>query len=375
MQLQAHNQLTAVHLVGFNNLPKYIKPSVFLADLTLHIPDIKPKNIISMHVAINNNDNEKLNYMIGFNSVKIIKKLRDILGTGMVKLYKDEVQVVMPDLQTTSYCEYNMIVNDNVEMAKQPYKLTHKEETNALKVVEMLEEVCKEKIIHVNAICCTGLITFINISHSPLVLTLRNAADINGFELSESDTVALTGNVPSELLPQVDDNTPINDSATARLTTEQVVKSYGFKAIMEQYSKEQKDQSVNLIKDSFVKMKEVMFRSFKDVEEKLERKFDPIEAQLNLEHARYEDSINKLDVKVNEILEVQRAILEMVKKNEAQKKPQQQQSQRRQSQRQPPASSTAVNPPTCGITVASKSSTNEANWDLIDEELGVIKKI
>jgi hypothetical protein len=102
-------------LVGFNGVSKYITASVFLSDMTLHLPEIRAKSILSVHSIVNAADRNLNDFQIGFNSFKIIKKLEVILGIGFIELYKTNVQVFIPDKESYYNCEYNNIVKHIVK--------------------------------------------------------------------------------------------------------------------------------------------------------------------------------------------------------------------------------------------------------------------
>lgn len=90
------------------------------------------------------------------------------------------VQILIPDVESNSNCEYNKLIDDDLTQNKQPFKLSH-EETNTLKVAEILENICGEKYNFVSAICCTGNVTYINVNHPSLIFVLSNAAESNNF--------------------------------------------------------------------------------------------------------------------------------------------------------------------------------------------------
>jgi hypothetical protein len=63
------------HLVDFNGVPKYIKASVFLSDMTLHLSEIRAKSIISVHSIVNAADSNLNDFC---NALDILSSIRQI---------------------------------------------------------------------------------------------------------------------------------------------------------------------------------------------------------------------------------------------------------------------------------------------------------
>lgn len=299
------------HLVTFNGVPKYIKASVFLSDMVLHIPEIKAKTIISVHSSVNAVDNNLIDFQVGFNSVKIIKRLEEILGTGYFELYKNSVQLVIPDIESYNNCEYNQTVNDDLTQHKQPYKLTHSQDMNILKVMEMLEEICNDKYHYISAICNTGNITYINVNNSSSVLLLSSAAEMNKFKIEACDTIAIIGTIPSSLIPTHDIDTPVNISATSKMTPEEIVKFGGFKMIFEKFSKELKDKDLNMIKRALRESQATVQRSLDENERRVDEKLSPLETKVNTCLSRLEEISEKYDRNLSYMQSMEQNIFSM----------------------------------------------------------------
>lgn len=285
------------HLVGFNGVPKCIKTSIFLADMALNVPEVKSRTIISIHTTLNNCEPPTVNYLVGFNSVKIIKKLEEIFGTGYIELYKANVQVVIPDIQDTKECEYNHLVNDETQRSISPYKLTHKD-TNLLNICEMLEEICGDKFGFVSAICCVGETTYINLNLPNLLLKLTEAAEKFAFKIAESDTIAMTGTIPSEYMGDESADTPINQAETAKLSTEEIVKFTGFKSLIEKHEKEKKNESTNLIKATLLSLERQLQSTMYQTERNIEQMVAHQELKISSGFAKLEDSMNRLEMEI-----------------------------------------------------------------------------
>lgn len=353
------------HLVAFNGVPKYIKTSVFLTDLIRSIPDLRPKAVISIHCSQNKNDNETIDYLIGFNTIKIMKKLEEVCGNGYLNLYKKMVQFVMPDLESYNCCEYNVNVEEELTITKQPFKMTHTE-TNITEIITILENVCGEKFFHVSAICCTGETTYINVNHSALFFLLNKAADEFNYYIESSDTIAMTGIIPSALMPAEIEDTPVNSSSTAKLSTEEIVKFNGFKSIYDNYAKELKNQEINLIKRSLRESEATLHNAFNDLENKIEEKLIPIETKINTCLTRLEEVSQKLDRNQLFMIEMEKRLLYAVNNKETKiiAKPNTTTATTtvkatRGNKRQPP-----VNPSTNGTT-----GMGEGEWKHLEEEI------
>jgi hypothetical protein len=302
------------HLVGFNGVPKYIKASVFLSDMVLHLPEIRARSIISVHSIVNAADSNLNDFQIGFNSVKIIKKLEEILGTGYIELYKSNVQVVIPDIESYNNCEYNRLVNDDLTLQKQPYKLSHAD-MHILKIMEMLEEICGDKYHYISAICSTGNCTYINVNNSSSVLLLSSAAEKHKFKIEACDTIAITGSIPSALMPAQECDTPINNSATAKLTPEEIVKYGGFKLIFDLHLKEQKDKELNLIKRSLRENQACIQTSMDENENKIAEKLAPLEIKVNACLSRLEEISEKCDNNLSYMKTMEQNIITAISNN------------------------------------------------------------
>lgn len=362
------------HLVGFNGVPKYVKTSVFLTDMTLHIPEIKPKNLVSIHSSINNANNQALDYQIGFNTVKIIKRLEEIFGTGYIDLYKATVQTVMPDIESNSNCEFNKVVNDAMTTNKQPYKLTHKD-MNLIKIIELLEDICGDKFQYISAICCTGETTYINIEYSALVLMLSNASTTRDFKIDPCDTVALTGVIPSEMLPSENLETPVNSTDTARMSPEEIIKFSGFKKIFEKFSKNQKDAEINMIKGSLRETQGNIQSSLREIEMKIDEKFVPMETKFNAVYSRMNEIMSTMLENQKTIVDTQQQI--MIKMETIAK---------RSSKKIIPTTATSVNLSSTAALATSTSSSinpstygrieydNELNMALLEKEIDMTPK-
>jgi hypothetical protein len=61
--------------VGFNGVPKYIKASVFLSDMTLHLSEIRAKSIISVHSIVNAADSNLNDFC---NALDILSSIRQM---------------------------------------------------------------------------------------------------------------------------------------------------------------------------------------------------------------------------------------------------------------------------------------------------------
>lgn len=336
------------HLVAFNEVPKIVKTSLFLSDLALSVPDIRSRNIISIHCNTNSANPNNVDYLIGFNSTKIIKRIKDIFGTGYVDLYKSNVQVVIPDLEDTKQCEYNRVVTEELTLNKEPYVLKH-DESSLISMVEMLEKICDDKFFYITAICCVGYETYINVNRSNLILNLTNAAQQFGYSIDNCDTIALTGSIPSELLPQCDADTPLNASQTAKLSIEEIIKNNGFKSLYEKYEKDQKNQEVNLIKRSLRELERSVHSTLNRVEGRIEEKLNPLELKLNLGFNRLEEILTRVEME-----------LEISQQNSNSATT----SKARHSKK-----STPVNPPTSGRTGSGKEKATKTLVDEIDKAL------
>lgn len=345
------------HLVTFNGLPKYIKTSMLLNDLALSIPEIKPKSILSVHSYKNSaNDNLK-DFKIGFDSIKIIEKLEKFCGTGYKELYKVMVQFVMPDIQSNSDCEYIKPASDDLTRNKQPFKLIHHDTTLA-KITEKLEGICGDKFEFITSICCIGEATYINVSHSALVFLLSTPNESYGFKIEPSSSIALTGTIPSELMPIVNSDTPINANATSRMTPEEIIKFNGFKSLHDSFLKEQKDHEVNLIKRSLLESQASIQRTLNDMGERLEQKLTPLEVKIMAENSRLHEIIKKLESNQNRLITMMTLIHESSKAQGDVTNTKRTTSKRGQR---------SVNPSTSGITDNNNIS-NGSQFNLVQLE-------
>lgn len=353
------------HLVSFKCVPKSIKTSLFLADMTMNLPEIKPKAIVSIHSNPNSTSSNHVDYMVGFNSVKIIKKLEEITGTGIIELYKSPMQIIIPNIENYNDCEYNKMVDDEINTSKLPFKLTHSE-TNTIKMVEMLEVVCGDKFHYVNSICCVGEVTYINISHSGLICTLTNAATAHNYKLESSDTITMTGTLPSSLMPIESDDLPVNASETGRMSIEEMIKFHGFKKIYENYINEIKNQELNLIKRSLRESQAVIQSSLYENEAKMDERIVPLELKITNCMSKIDEVTKKVDKSLEHLEGMEQRIVQsiinsMKPQNNAKSSskalgPKTATTTRQQNKK------TVVNPPICGITTDGNNK-EEENWD------------
>lgn len=350
------------HLVAFNGVPKYIKLSMFLADMCTNIPEIKSKMIISVHTAISSSNRDLVDYQIGFNSLKVIKRLEEILGTGYVELYKGNVQIVIPDIEAYSNCEYNKVVTDEMTQTKQPFKLMHKDMC-VLNVIEMLEKICGEKIHFVSALCCTGEISYITVDHSALVINLNAAAESYKYKLEQSETIAMTGIIPSSLLPQETQNTPLNASQTSKLTSEEIVKFNGFKKIFDQFAKQTKNEELNLLKRSLRESQNAIENSLSNNEKRISEKIFPLETKINAVYARLET----IELKMHEMEQsITKAVSSGTTKAPGIKKANS--TSTRSSQRQL-TNTSSVSPSTYGVTEKTAIEGDGHQWENLEDEI------
>lgn len=297
------------HLIEFKGVPKFIKTSVFLGDLIQAMSEIVGKSIISIHSHVNSSSNDLVDYKIGFNNVKIISRLQEVLGTGSFSLYKTEVQVVFPDLTAMSDCEYNRVVGDDffTNGKNSPYKLSHAS-THLLEVVIMLERVCLEKFWSISSICCNGENSFINLTDPSVVFCLNGFAHECQFVIEPSETTTFTGTIPSELLPiEGSPNTPINSASTAPLTPTELVKFDGFKAIFATHATNTRTALSTMIKRSLVESQACTSARMNNFEARIIQELLPLKnsastfrAQLDL----FANQLKSIDDKIDNLANV-----------------------------------------------------------------------
>lgn len=292
------------HLMEFKGVPKFIKPSAFLEDLTQSMPDLKVKHFISIHIQRNASDDSFVDYKVGFNNIKIISRLKEIMGTGSIDLYKSSVQLVFPNVDELNMCEYNRVISDEIggASAKNPYKLTHGS-TNLLAAVKMLENVCQERIWFVTAICCNGIETYINLGDASLLFCLNRHSHDCKYKVEPSDTAAFVGLIPSEFIPPTDElTTPVNITATAKLMPEEIVKYNGFKVIFEKHATDVKTAQIDLIKRSLLETQSAVSSQFSNLEFHLEQEFNAIKGEVEtckIQLGINENNLNVIDGKID----------------------------------------------------------------------------
>lgn len=256
------------HLMAFKGVPKFIKTSQFMIDMISNFAEIKERCFVSIHSSTNQTNDELVDYKIGFNSLKIVSRLRDVFGTGSINLYMTDVLVVYPDPKDMKMCEFNRIMDSEMANAneKNPWEISH-ENATLLDVVMMLEKVCAEKFWALSAICCNGRKTFINIIDSSILNNLHKYAGESSFSIKPGETAVFTGLIPSELLaPESSKETPINESRTGRMTKEEILKHSGFKALVDKHSEDTKHALFNRIKDSVTDCQKTLSNQMNEIE-------------------------------------------------------------------------------------------------------------
>lgn len=318
------------HLMEFKGIPTFIKTSEFLRDLIVGMPDIRAKSIISIHTTKCSSQEGFVDYKLGFNSVKIITRLKDILGTGMIQLYKNSVQLVFPDLTETKLCEFNRVVGSEyfLPMDKSPYKLTH-ETASLVDVVLMLEKVCMEKIWGVNSVCCNGENSFISLSDHNLLFCLNRFAIDYKFKIEPSDTATFAGTIPSELIPIEDTNpnAPTNGTQTAKLSSDDILKFDGFKSLFDKHVADAKNSQLMLIKRSLQDSQVAMSTALNAFENSIRHDLTSLNNSISIQRAQIDlltnqfGSIdNKTDIINNNITRTYDLLARYVAKRDEKKK-------------------------------------------------------
>jgi hypothetical protein len=177
----------------------------------------------------------------------------------------------------------------------------------------------------------------------------------------------MTGIIPSSLLPQETQNTPLNASQTSRLTTEEIIKFNGFKKVFDQFAKQTKNEELDLLKRSLRESQNAIANSLSNNEKRVSETMFPLETKINAVYARLETIELKMQENSKEMKSMEQRIIKAV--NSATTKLPSNKKANPTTTRSSQRNTTSVCPSTYGGTEKTAMEGNGHQWENLEEEI------
>lgn len=214
------------HLITLKNFHKSMPIHANILDFCQIFPQ-KEKHLVSVHIQTNENDSNFYNLRLGLDDVSLFNYLHEVFGVNAVQIYKSEVSMILPRLNESKDCEYNLLYDDPLVSSNQTYKLRH-EPRSTVKILKIIEDIVKDRIFEIKNICTNHKVTYISFTNNQIQSLVSNVLKDMNITVEVSETVTMYGTLPSSLTVLGTSNVP-NSSGTACMRTVDLINQFGWK--------------------------------------------------------------------------------------------------------------------------------------------------